>query len=394
MQMKIYQLVLAGGVASLLGSGVVHAAEVGDSTATFRLTGAAEVSYTRSADNPANNVIGYRAFDNREGTFSLANAVLDAEGRAGAARVRVALQTGLTGNTYYAAEPSHPAEGGAGESDARTWRLIQQAWVGWRSNDEAWGADAGIFLSPIGPEGVSVRDNWNWSRSNLFFALPSYHTGLRVRHQLSSTWALTGFAHNGWNSVIDNNDHLSVAAQLLQSSTSVDAALHYVGGSERNGHGPEGEPWRHLVDGWIQFRPGGSLAFMLHADLGFEDTDLGRDAWIGGAAYARWTVNDSWGLAARVDGIRESQDEGVRGVVSPLLFGAVDEDGRASAASLTGTLEYRPAATMLCRLEARHDRSETNLYFDGDATSGDGGVTLPNSNSQTTITLGVSAWFQ
>ncbi|TPW12583.1 MAG: hypothetical protein FD129_1446, partial [bacterium] len=263
-----------------------------------------------------------------------------------------------------------------------------------RSTGESWGADAGLFLSPIGPEGVTVRDNWNWSRSNLFFALPFYHAGLRVRHRLSSNWALTGFALNGWNSVTDNNEQVSIAAQLLTSSRSVDAALLYFGGTERSGDGPEGEPWRHLVDGWVQLHPGGPLAVMLHADLGTEETDLGRDHWLGGAAYLRWAMAGSWGLAARLDGIRESQDEEIRGVVGPILFSVLDGDGRASAASLTGTLEYRPAATMLCRLEARHDRSETDLYFDENATSGEGGVTLPNSNRQTTITLGVSAWFQ
>jgi hypothetical protein len=363
-----------------------------DSTRAWTLTGSAEVSYTRGANEPDNGVVGFRGFDNRLASFSVANAVLDASGRSGAARVRVALQAGLTGNTYYAAEPTHPAEGGAGKSDADTWRLVQQAWVGWRSPDESWGADAGLFLSPVGPEGMNVRDNWNWSRSNLFYALPFYHAGLRVRRQLSSTLSATGFVLNGWNNLVDNNDQPSVAGQLAHASSGVDAAVLYFGGAERT-VGVE-EPWRHLIDGWVQFRPSSNLAFMFHADAGTETADLGTDEWIGAAAYAHAKLNDNWALSARLDGIRETQSDGAAGSVAPIFFPSVNDEGRAAAASLTGTLEWRPAGPLLCRLEARHDRAETDLYYDDNAEAIDDGPVVPNADRQTTVTFGVTAWFE
>ncbi len=61
---------------------------------------------------------------------------------------------------------------------------MQQGFVGYRFPfRRGLVVQAGLFLSPIGPEGIAVRDNRNWSRSTLFFALPYYHTGARASLQ-------------------------------------------------------------------------------------------------------------------------------------------------------------------------------------------------------------------
>jgi hypothetical protein len=57
---------------------------------------------------------------------------------------------------------------------------------------------------------MAVRDNWNWSRSNLFFGLPFYHTGVRATYALTEL-GITAGGYNGWNSVLDNNAEKSVA---------------------------------------------------------------------------------------------------------------------------------------------------------------------------------------
>ena len=53
--------------------------------------------------------------------------------------------------------------------------------------------EGGIFLSPVGPEGMAIKDQWNWSRSNLFFGLPFYHTGLKVSYAFTDR-----LFTNGW----------------------------------------------------------------------------------------------------------------------------------------------------------------------------------------------------
>jgi hypothetical protein len=58
---------------------------------------------------------------------------------------------------------------------------------------------------------------WNWSRSDLFFALPFYHAGVRVKRPLGdSGWTAIAMIANGWNNAIDNNHVPSVAYTNLQ----------------------------------------------------------------------------------------------------------------------------------------------------------------------------------
>jgi hypothetical protein len=64
-------------------------------------------------------------------------------------------------------------------------------------------------------------------------------------------------------------------------------------------------------------------------------------------------------------------------------------------ASGTWTLEARPVAHVSLKTELRHDAAKTPIYFDG-AVAGDGTEAspyVPNAESQTTVTVGVSAWF-
>lgn len=153
---------------------------------TFTLGGYAEAFYQWNFNQPANGITHYRGFDNRHNSFTVANAVLDAQWDYENVIGRVALQVGHTPSTYYLSEPSSPGTAGAGRSDADLWQYLQQAYVGYRFRvGRGLLVSAGLFLSPIGPEGMAVHDNWNWSRSNLFFGLPFYHTGLRVAYPLS-----------------------------------------------------------------------------------------------------------------------------------------------------------------------------------------------------------------
>ena len=144
------------------------------------LSGYLEGFYSWNTNDPANGITAYRGFDNRHNSFTISNAVVDALWTQGDVTGHVALQVGQTPQTYYLAEPSLPAIAGVGASNMDVWKYVQQANLGWRdAPGKKLNLEAGIFLSPIGPEGIAVKDNWNWSRSDLFYGLPFYHTGVR-----------------------------------------------------------------------------------------------------------------------------------------------------------------------------------------------------------------------
>ena len=345
------------------------------------MRGSVEGYYQLHAQNPDNRVTALRGFDSRSRTFTLANAVLDARAVAGRVTTHLALQVGPTGAAYYAAEPALAATGGASASGPALWQHVQTATIGLEQG--ATLVEAGLFPSPIGPEVFAVKDNLNWSRSNLFVALPYYHTGVRASRPLGGAWTGTLALYNGWNSVVDSDPWPSVSAAASYAAAGTSAQVLYVGGSERPTGAPEGRAWRHLVDVIVQRAVTARVTLAAHADAGLERNDVGTSAWAAGALYARATLHPSVYAAARVDHVRE-QTDGAAPMLIPVRW--------VSAGTLT--LAYQPTDPVSVRLEYRHDQAAGDVYFGGDvATDPVTQLAVPDRRSQDTVTLGATAWF-
>jgi Putative beta-barrel porin-2, OmpL-like. bbp2 len=344
-----------------------------------------EAFYQWNFNRPDNGITGYRGFDNRHDALTLANAAFDAQWDTRGVIGRLTLQVGHTPSTYYLAEPTRPGAAGTSASDAALWKYLQQAYLGYRVFAPLT-LSAGLFLSPIGPEAMAVKDNWNWSRSNLFFGCPFYHTGARAEYALSDTLRATLAVYNGWNSVVDDNRHKSLAAQVVHTRERVTLSLLYFGGVERPRGAAEGQPWRHLFDAHGSVQVLRWLALMGHANAGFERGRFGPTRWAAGAVYARAELVPWLFLAARADLFREHAAHSAGGSAGPLFFPA------AWVSSGTLTLEARPAAPVSLRLEARYDRAAGALYFGGRVPSDEGGYVV-NRRAQTTLTLGATSWF-
>lgn len=355
----------------------------------FVLGGYAEALYQWNFNNPSNGITNFRGFDNRHNTFTLSNVALDAawdyQGLVG----RLTLQVGHTPSTYYLSEPSAPGASGANASDAELWKYLQQAYAGYRFGvGRGLTVTAGLFLSPIGPESIAVHDNWNWSRSNLFFGLPFYHTGVRASYALTDEWTVTLAGYNGWNSVVDNNDEKSVSAQLTYERSDVSASLLYFGGIERPQGAPEGRAWRHLFDSHVTWQAAPWLSLRAHANGGFEPNEFGVSAWAAGALYARFRVVDQLSFAVRGDVFYEHAAENAVGRAAPIFWPAP------WVSSGTATVDYRPHERVSFQLEYRHDHAGADMYFGGNV-AGDSGATpfVANRASQDTLTIGATTWF-
>ena len=353
----------------------------------FTIGGYVEAAYSYNFNNPSNGLTNYRGFDNRHNSFTLSNVVLDGQWEKDAVSGRVTLQAGHTPNTYYLAEPSSPGASGAGSADASTWKYIQQAYVACKASvGKGLTFQLGLFLSPIGIEGAPVKDDWNWSRSNLFFGLPFYHTGLRSTQQLTDKLALTIAIYNGWNSVVDSNPQKSVSAQFAYTDgEKLVFSVLYFGGVERSVGAPEGKPWRHLIDGWVQARIAAPLWLAAHADAGFENTRFGTSSWEAAALHAQARAASFLYLAARGDYFREHAATSPAGAASHLFWPG---DWVASA---TGTVDVRPRDNISIRAEYRHDQGQVDMYFRGQV-SGDGSTAkpfVPTARGQDTLTFGV-----
>ncbi len=356
---------------------------------SVKLDGYVEASYSRNFNEPSNGITNYRGFDNRHDTFSLSNAVLGATLDYESLSARVALQVGETPSTYYLGEPSLAGSGATPKSDAEVWKYIQQAYAGWKAPvGRGLLIQAGIFLSPIGMEGIAVKDNWNWSRSNLFFGLPFYHTGLKVSYDFTDRLSGMLLVSNGWNNVTDSNDWKSISAQAIYKVPDrLTVSALYFGGPERPKGSPEGQPWRHLFDLWAQLDATPELSFAAHGDVGFERNDFGLSYWGTAALYARVRPVKWLYVAARGDSFWEHAAENALGTAGRLFWPADN------VTSGTATIDVRPHSNVSFRLEYRHDQATGPMFFAGEV-QGDGTTTpyVPNAQAQDTLTAGVTGW--
>lgn len=355
----------------------------------FTLGGYAEAFYQWNFNDPSNGITNARGFDNRHNAFTLSNLALEAAWDHGGLLGRVMLQVGHTPSTYYLSEPSAPGTSAANATGPELWKYVQQAYAGYRFGiGRGLTVTAGLFLSPIGPESVPVRDNWSWSRSTLFFGLPFYHTGVRATYALSERLAVTLAGFNGWNSVVDNNPEKSVMAQLTYTRADLVVSVLYFGGIERPQGAPEGRAWRHLFDAHVTWHATPRLSLLAHADAGFEPNGFGVSAWAAGALYARLRIVDQLFLAVRGDAFYEHVAEDRSGRAAPIFWPAP------WVASGTATIDFRPHERVSFRLEYRHDHAGADMYFGG-SVAGDGAAVpfVVNRSSQDTLTVGATTWF-
>jgi hypothetical protein len=357
---------------------------------SYSVGGYVEAGYTYAFEKPSNGIINERGFDNRHNTFTIQNAVIDAQGKLGGLSARVALQVGRTPDTYYMGEPSYAGSSSVPPSTPSSWRFVQQAYAGYKFPvANGLTLDAGIFLSPIGLETMAAKDDWNYSRSNLFFALPFYHTGVRLTLDVTERTSFMLMVTNGYNSVVDNNAGKSVMSQFTYKiPDKLVLGLLYMGGPERPSGAPEGQPWRHLVDGYVSGQLASWLELATEWDAGFERTRYGMSYFGAGAIYARFHPASWLYLAARGDRIAEHVASSATGAASPMFVPV------RWISSGTFTFDARPHDHVSLRLEYRHDQASDNLYFEGDV-KGDGTKTpyVPNARAQNTITAAAVAWF-
>lgn len=364
---------------------------------TLKVTpiGYVEAHYAHNFNRPSNGITNYRGFDNRHNSFTLANAALGANADYGPVTARLILQIGSTPSTYYLGEPTLAGAGGANASSAELWKYLQEANVSWKAPaGRGLLLQMGLFPSPIGYEVFAVKDNWNYSRSNLFFGLPYYHTGLRATYEWTDELSTTLSIFNGWNTVVDSNEEKSLQTNVTYKVPSkLLVQVLYFGGVERpSGARPEGPYWRHHVDAFAQYDATTWLSLAGQADYGWEPNRIGMARWVAGALYARIKPVERVYVALRGDRFHEhlATDGGGRSS-APIFWGGVEW-----VSSATATLDVRPSDHLSARLEYRHDMADTPLYF-GRNVQGDGSTTAPyvaNARTQDTLLLGATAWFQ
>lgn len=378
--------------------------EAEDPEPSVQLHGAVEAAYSFNFNRPSNGVTDWRWYDNRHNVLGLQNVLLQTDWNAGPVKGHVQLQLGAFSELFW--------DGGRSPELDILWRLMQEVTVEWRTPHRALSIDAGIYNVPFGPEYNVAYLNWNWSGSNLFALMPYQIAGFRATYDLGRGRRVRLGVYNGWDQIVtDNNDGKSVMASFEWDNPDDEETYFYTNymvGDERDRDDPRGAYLRHTLDVYGQWHALEWLTLRGHFFGGM--TPTGGDTiegWAGGALSARVALHRHFSIAARGDVVHTfSGPDGEDMFHADVLSEATDDPDRQNdttrptlMGSGTVTLDYHPTSHVSIRLEGRHDRANFPRFYRGEVPMsmpmmGMGTPTLlRNDSNQTTVTLGMTAWF-
>ncbi len=235
--------------------------------------------------------------------------------------------------------------------------------------------DIGKFSTLMGYEVIETPGNWNYSRSLLFsWAVPYYHTGIRLTYPVENNFTATLCLVNGWNNVVENNRSKTVALGLNYSpSSATTITLNGISGFEQ----PEGVPYGKTDVGEliVTQKVGEKLALSSDAVYGRERVGGVLNIWKGVALYAKYDLSEESDIALRGEVYYDPQGY-TTGVTFP----------KATFKEITATYEYRPWSHLILMLEARDDFANGKTFLSA-------GSPIPARTSQPTLLLGAIATF-
>ena len=302
----------------------------------LQLHGSVDVVYALNTNRPfdrASFLPGTGTSGRRAGELNVNAAALEVAVDPRPVGFHLTLAFGSGPEVLHSGEPAGSATG----SDI--WRSVYQATVSWTAPiGSGLLLEAGIYPSHIGYESFFSKDNWNYTHGWMGEFSPYYQAGLKASYVFDAHWSAQVHLLNGWQLIGDNNRAKAVGTQIAWTSERATVAFNTFAGPELPG---DDSHWRLFGDLTAQVKAASWLTLGATADLGRQDRPQGAALWHAAALYAR----AAWSAIAAVALRAEYYD---------------DRDGFFSGASqvlrdATATLELRPAAQLILKLEARHD---------------------------------------
>lgn len=353
------------------------------------VSGFVDTYYGFNFNHPASLDNDLRFFDQKTNQFGLNMVELIVDkapdataGEAGRTGYHVALGYGQAINVVNSSEPVT----GAGFD-----QYLKEAYFSYLVPvGKGLQVDIGKFVTPAGAEVIETKDNWNYTRSLLFYyAIPYFHFGARAKYTFNDKWSLSGYLVNGWNNVVDNNSGKTYGASVTWNpNKKVSIAQNYMAGPEGDALAPSSNSnWRQLSDTVITYTPNAKLSLMLNGDYGRGDrvytpTDTGivfgpAVDWWGAAAYAKYAWNDKNNFAVRYE---YYGDPNGYTVFAGTPFSGTNQHVQ----EFTATYTHMITNVLMTRFEYRGDFSDAPIFHKG------GGELVDRQN---TATIGMVLMF-
>ncbi len=358
--MKKYILplfMLFGGIAS---------AQVDTSSATFTISGYAEVYYAYDFSNPENhNRPSFLYSHNRHNEFNLNLGFVKAAYNADRLRGNLAIAAGTYMNANYAAEPGvlqnvFEANGGVKLS----------------KNSNLW-LDAGIFASHIGFESAVSKDCATLTRSMLAENSPYYESGAKLTYITdNSKWLLSGLWLNGWQHIQrpEGNNTPAFGTQITYTPSSK-VTLNYstfIGNDKPD----VAKQMRYFHNLYGILHLSDQFHITAGFDYGMEQDSTGSsdfNSWYSPVIIVKYDLDDTWSVAAR--GEYYADENGV------IIATGTENGFKTTGFSLN--LDCRIRDNAVWRIEGRMLSSEDNIFNDADGVAS-------NANTAVTTSLAIS----
>ncbi len=314
-----------------------------DSTSPIAIGGFVDSYFSWNAASPASHQNRFRNFDLTADEFVLSEAQVDVQRAPAPIGFHIALNTGTASDIIHAGSNS-------------TMNLLMQGFVSFVIPvGGGLTVDAGKFVTHMGYETISAKDNFNYSRSFLFaWAIPYYHLGLRAAYPLSGQLALGACVCNGWNATTTSGGKTFGGTLTYTPFTAFSLTANWIGGPGL--YDSTHTAFRQIIEVVPTLQL--TEAFAAAADFlyGVEQMPGHPMAWKGVALYAQYRLAASSAISARGE---------IYGDPFGYTTGSIQTLGE-----ITLTYEYKIMRNLLMRLEYRHDRSTVGVFdgSGGDAT--------------------------
>ena len=339
-----------------------------DSSQALSVSGFVDAYYSKNFADPASRTNKLRNFDIPENQINLSLAEVVLQKKAAPVGFRADIDYGTANDVVQGIAPY-------GTTPYSTSANIQQAYItGVIPLGNGLTADVGKFVTHMGYEVIESKDNWNYSRSLLFaWAIPYYHTGLRLTYPFADNLTVAVHVVNGWNSVIDNNAEKSLGLAVSYAPAgSTGLVLNVIDGFEQPSGMDVGK--KKVFDFIVTQNLSDAFAVSLNADYGDESLPGGLYTWKGVAVYGRYAFGPRSAFALRAEVFDDP-----RGYATGVGVPALD------VKELTATYEYKFADALLLRGEGRADFANAAIF--------DRKATVNSVNGQATILVGIVAMF-
>lgn len=326
------------------------------------LSGFVDVYYGYNANQPASRNTSLRNFDVESGQFGLnmIELVADKSPDPAASHVgyHVALGFGQAMNLVNASEPAAPASAAASLTETNFDQYLKEGYLEYLAGKKLQ-INFGKFVTPAGAEVIESKDNWNYSRGDLFaLAIPYFHFGVSAKYTFNPKFALTGYLVNGWNNSIDNNSGKTTGFSAAWTpNAKFSLTQNYLVGPEQLN---DNSDFRNLFDTVVSYNATPKLSLLANFDYGHDDVlgaDLATPAvvsgawWSGIAGYVKYAPNANWYWAARGEYYNDHN-----GFTTGTL-GTPDH-----LSEFTFTLQRLLASKIMARAEYRYDHSDQDVF--------------------------------